>query len=60
MHTRWSRIRAMFLGRALDARLDEEVQAHLDELTAEYERRGLPRRTRAGSRHGARSAASSR
>jgi putative ABC transport system permease protein len=42
MHTLLSRIRALFSRRGLDARLDQEVQTHLDELTAEYERRGLP------------------
>ena len=35
-----SRIRALFLQRKLDAQLDEEVRAHLDELAAEYMRRG--------------------
>ena len=37
----WSRIRALFLRRPLDERLDEEVQAHLEALAADYERRGL-------------------
>jgi predicted permease len=37
-----SRIRALFQHRALDARLDEEVRAHLELLAADYERRGLP------------------
>jgi predicted permease len=41
MRTLWSRICALFLRRQLDARLDEEVRAHLDELTSDYARRGL-------------------
>jgi predicted permease len=36
-----SRIGALFRRRELDARLDEEVQSHLDELTADYVRRGM-------------------
>ena len=39
--TLWSRIRALFLRRQLDARLDEEVQSHLEALAVDYERRGL-------------------
>jgi hypothetical protein len=35
-----SRIRALWRGRALDARLDEEVQAHLDALASEFTQRG--------------------
>ena len=38
-----SRVRALLRRRALDARLDEEVRAHLEELAAEYERRGATR-----------------
>lgn len=38
-----SRIRALLRRRALDARLDEEVHAHLEELAAEYERHGATR-----------------
>ncbi len=41
MRMLWSQIRALFRQRALDERLDEEVQAHLDALAADYERRGL-------------------
>jgi putative ABC transport system permease protein len=40
MRTLWSRIRALFVRRVLDARLDEEVRAHLELLAADYERRG--------------------
>ena len=40
MRTLWLRIRGLFTHRALDARLDEEVQSHLEELVAEYVRRG--------------------
>ncbi len=40
MRTLLSRIRALFLRRTLDSQLDEEVRAHLDELAAEYMRRG--------------------
>jgi predicted permease len=36
-----SRIGAMFRRRALEARLDEEVQSHLGELAADYVRRGM-------------------
>ena len=39
--TLWSRIRALFLRRQLDARLAEEVQSHLDALAADYVRRGM-------------------
>jgi len=42
MRTLWSRIQALFRHRALDSRLDEEVQSHLDQLAAEYIRRGTP------------------
>jgi putative ABC transport system permease protein len=42
MRTLWSRMRALFLRRQLDERLDEEVQAHLDQLAADYVRRGAP------------------
>jgi macrolide transport system ATP-binding/permease protein len=41
MQTLRSRIRALFSRRGLDARLDQEVQTHLDELTTDYVRRGL-------------------
>jgi predicted permease len=40
MRVLWSRIRELFIRHRLDARLDEEVQAHLEELAAEYMRRG--------------------
>ena len=40
MRTLLSRIRALVLRRKLDSQLDEEVRAHLDELAAEYMRRG--------------------
>jgi predicted permease len=51
MSTLWSRIRALFLGRALDARLDEEVRAHLEELAEGYRRRGAtPEQARAEAR----------
>jgi putative ABC transport system permease protein len=40
MRRMWSRFRALFQGRALDARLDAEVQSHLEALAAEHERRG--------------------
>jgi predicted permease len=36
----WSRVRAIFRRGTLEARLDEEVQAHLDALAAEFIRRG--------------------
>ena len=36
-----SRIGALFHRRDLEARLDEEVQAHLDALAADYVRRGM-------------------
>jgi predicted permease len=46
-----SRIRALWRRHALDARLDEEVQSHLEELTAEYERRGAtPEQARLAAR----------
>src|SRR5688572_15865665 len=41
MRVLWSRVRAMFVRRRLDVRLDEEVRGHLDELAADYVRRGL-------------------
>ena len=41
MRVLWSRARALFRSDALDARLDEEVQGHLETLAADYERRGL-------------------
>jgi hypothetical protein len=44
MRTLVARMRALFRRGAPDARLDEEVQSHLDELAAEYIRRGTPRR----------------
>ena len=51
MRTLWSRIRALFLGRQLDTRLDEEVQAHLEALAADYVRRGLtPEQARLAAR----------
>jgi predicted permease len=40
MRVLWSRVRALWRRRDLDARLDEEVQGHLDELAADYVRRG--------------------
>jgi predicted permease len=47
----WSRLRALCRRRALDARLDEEVQSHLDELAAEFERRGVtPEQARLAAR----------
>jgi hypothetical protein len=59
MGTRWSRIRALFLRRALDQRLDDEVHSHLEEPTAEYE--GVARRqTRPDWRPAAHLEASSR
>jgi hypothetical protein len=42
MRTLVSRIRALCGRRALDARLDEEVQSHLEELAADYMRHGMP------------------
>ena len=41
MRMLWSQIRALFWRRALDEQLDDEVQAHLEALAADYERRGL-------------------
>jgi putative ABC transport system permease protein len=41
MRTLFQRIAATFTRRRSDERLDEEVQAHLDLLAADYERRGL-------------------
>jgi predicted permease len=41
MRTVWSRIRALFRRGSLDARLDDEIRAHLDALAADHERRGL-------------------
>ena len=46
-----SRIRALFRRRELDAQLDEEVRVHLDELAAEYTRRGAtPEQARLAAR----------
>jgi predicted permease len=51
MQTLFSRIRALFHRRQLDARLDEEVQAHLDELAADYMKRGAtPEQARRAAR----------
>ncbi len=51
MRRLWSRIRALFRHRALDARLDEEVQSHLEALAAEYVRRGAsPEQARLAAR----------
>jgi len=51
MRTLWSRIRALFIRDRLDSRLDEEVQTHLDELTAEYVRGGAtPEQARLAAR----------
>ena len=51
MRTLLSRIQALFRARALDARLDEEVQSHLEELAAEYVRRGTtPEQARLAAR----------
>jgi predicted permease len=36
-----ARIRSLFMRGRLDRRLDDEIRAHLDELTAEYVRRGM-------------------
>jgi predicted permease len=36
------RVKALFLGRRSDQGLDDEIRAHLDLLTQEYIRRGLP------------------
>jgi predicted permease len=45
------RIRALFRQWKLDAQLDEEVRAHLDELAAEYTRRGAtPEQARLAAR----------
>lgn len=41
MRTLLARIRGFFSRRERDARLDEEVQAHLDALTGDYLRRGM-------------------
>jgi predicted permease len=51
MRVLWSRIRALFARRQLDERLDEEVRAHLEELTAAHLRRGA---TLEQARHAAR------
>ena len=46
-----SRIRGLFRRRALDERLDEEVQTHLDALAAEFARRGAtPEQARLAAR----------
>jgi predicted permease len=51
MRVLWSRIRELFIRHRLDARLDEEVQAHLEELAAEYMRRGAtPEQARRAAR----------
>ena len=51
MRTWFPRVRGLFLRRQLDLRLDDEVQAHLDELTADYRRRGLtPEQARLAAR----------
>jgi len=39
----WSRVRALFARRRLDADFSRELDAHFDLLTDEYERRGLGR-----------------
>ena len=38
-----SRVLAMFRGRRIERRLDEEVRAHIDMLAEEYEQRGMTR-----------------
>ncbi len=38
----WTRLRCLFSGAANEARFDEEAALHIDELAAEYARRGLP------------------
>jgi putative ABC transport system permease protein len=38
----WSRVRALFSARRLDADFDREMAAHLDLLAEEYVRRGMP------------------
>jgi putative ABC transport system permease protein len=46
-----TRIRGLFTGASDEARLNEEAAAHLDELTSEYQRRGLtPEEARAAAR----------
>jgi predicted permease len=51
MRVLWSRVRALWRRRDLDARLDEEVQAHLDDLAADYVRRGAtPEQARLAAR----------
>lgn len=42
LRARLRRVRSMFTQRSLDASLDQEIRQHLEMLTAEYERRGLP------------------
>jgi predicted permease len=42
MRTTWRRLIGLFAGRRSDLLLDEEVRAHLDLLTDEYVRRGMP------------------
>jgi predicted permease len=45
------RVRGLFTGAADEARLNEEAVAHMDQLAAEYERRGLaPEEARAAAR----------
>ena len=44
MRTFLSRLLGLLRRNALDVRLEEEVQMHLDALAAEYERRGLSRK----------------
>jgi predicted permease len=41
MRSLLSRVRSLFFQRSLDARLDEEVQSHLEALAAEHVRRGM-------------------
>ena len=42
LRARLRRVRSLFTPRSLDASLDQEIRQHLDMLTAEHERRGLP------------------
>ena len=41
MRTWFSRVRALVFRRQLDLRLDDEVQAHLEQLADDYRRRGM-------------------
>jgi predicted permease len=51
MRTVYWRIRALFRSRAMDARLDDEVRAHLDELAADHMKRGAtPEQARLAAR----------